>query len=69
MPDLASLSNDQLEDLWCETCLTCDADLSDAVVLELMKRPDFCPHDYELQWEMEDQGWNGGASQEDRDAR
>ena len=68
--DLTLLTDAQLEDRYHDATLTSDADLSDAVILEILKnRPDFCPHDYELQWELEDWGWKGGVTQEDRDAR
>jgi len=67
---LSCLTDAQLEDAYNGANLTCDADLSDAILLEILKnRPAFCPQDYDLQWELEDWGWNGGATQEDRDAR
>ena len=68
--NLSTLTDAQLEDAYNDASLASDADLSDAVILEILKnRPDFCPESYDLQWELEDHGWNGGASQEDRDAR
>lgn len=70
MLNLSTLTDAQLEDRYNDANLTSDADLSDAVLLEILKnRPDFCPESYDLQWELEDWGWNGGASQDDRDAR
>ena len=69
MPDLSTLSNDQLEDLYNQSNLECDGDLGEAVALEMMRRPDARPESYDLIWEMQDLGWNGGVSQEDRDAR
>ncbi len=68
--DLSLLTDAQLEDAYNDASLSCDADLSDAVLLEILKnRPEFCPDSYDLQWELEDWGWNGGVTQEDRDAR
>jgi hypothetical protein len=69
MPALASLSNAQLEDLYNQSNLECDGDLGEAVALEMMGRPDACPQSYDLMWEMQDLGWGGGVSQDDRDAR
>ena len=65
------LTDAQLEDVYNESFFnTADADLCDAVILEILNnRPDFCPESYDLQWDLEDHGWNGGATQEDRDAR
>lgn len=71
MLDLSTLTDAQLEDAYNDSFFnTSDTDLSDAVILEILKnRPDFCPETYDLQWDLEDHGWNGGATQEDRDAR
>lgn len=69
MPDLASLSCSELESVWSACLLNDDFDLSDAVVSELVGRPDARPQSYDLMWEMQDMGWGGGVSQEDRDAR
>ena len=70
MLNLSTLTDAQLEDAYNNASLASDAHPSDAVILEILKnRPDFCPQDYDLQWDLEDHGWNGGASQEDRDAR
>ena len=68
---LSTLTDAQLEEIYNAASLSCDADLSDAVLLEILKnRPDFCPGDnYELMWELQDWGWHGGVTQEDRDAR
>ena len=66
---LSTLSDLQLEDLWCDCQVSADYDLQQAVVSVLLGRPAFCPQDYDLLWELQDQGWNGGCSQEDRDAR
>jgi hypothetical protein len=35
----------------------------------LLQRPAFSPRDYDLLWELQDQGWNGGCTQDDRDSR
>ena len=66
---LQSLPDRQLEDLWGDCILSEDYDLQDAVLAVLLGRPAFMPHDYELLWELQDAGWNGGCTQEDRDAR
>jgi hypothetical protein len=66
---LSSLSDLQLEDLWCDCQVSADYDLQEAVVFVLLGRPDFCPQAYDLLWELQDAGWNGGCTQEDRDAR
>lgn len=67
--DLTTLTAAQLEDL--ENDANCHGhdDLHDLVIAEMLRRPDFCPSSYELQYYLEDLGWNGGATQEDRDAR
>lgn len=71
MINLSTLTDAQLEDLYNDSFFnTADNDLSDRVLVEILKnRPDFCPDSYDLQWELEDWGWNGGVTQEDRDAR
>jgi hypothetical protein len=70
MTDLTILTDAQLEDAYNDSNLTCDADLSDAVIQEILNnRPAFEPQTYDLMWELQDCGWNGGATQEDRDAR
>ncbi len=66
---LTSLPDRQLEDLWCDCQVSADYDLQEKVLYTLLHRPDFCPRDYDLQWELEDIGWNGGCTQDDRDAR
>jgi hypothetical protein len=66
---LQTLPNRQLEDLWLDCQVSGDYDFQEQVFSVLLQRPDFCPRDYDLQWELEDAGWNGGATQDDRDAR
>jgi hypothetical protein len=66
---LATLPDRQLEDLWCDCQVTADYDLQEQVVAVLLQRPAFCPQAYDLLWELQDAGWNGGVTQEDRDAR
>ena len=66
---LASLSDSALESLWSDCQVSADYDLQDAVLDVLLHRPEFCPVGYDLLWEIQDAGWNGGTSQEDRDAR
>jgi hypothetical protein len=69
-PDLLSQLTDlQLEDL--ENRANCSGNdaCHDAVIAEMLRRPGFFPSSYELQYYLEDQGWNGGVTQEDRDAR
>ena len=66
---LAALSDPQLEDLWNECQISATYNLQDAVLSELLKRPNFCPQDYDLLWELQDAGWNGGCTQDDRDSR
>jgi hypothetical protein len=39
------------------------------VLKVLLTREDFHPQSYDLLWELQDAGWNGGCTQEDRDAR
>jgi hypothetical protein len=69
MTNLALLSNSQLEHLWNEANLSCDGDASEALALELMKRPDAAPKCYDLMWEMQDLGWGGEVSQDEMDNR
>jgi len=59
----------QLESIWCDCQVTGDYDLQLLLIDEMLTRPDAAPQDYELIWEMQDAGWNGGGTQEDRDAR
>jgi hypothetical protein len=66
---LASLPDRQLEDLWSDCQVSADYDLQESVLSVLLNRPAFCPQSYDLLWELQDAGWNGGCSQEDRDAR
>jgi len=66
---LSRLSDETLEDLWCRYQVTAQYDLQEDVLKVLLQRPDFCPKDYDLLWELQDAGWNGGCSQDDRDAR
>jgi hypothetical protein len=63
------LSDSQLEDLWGDCQVSADYDLQEAVVAVLLQRSDFRPESYDLLWELQDAGWNGGCSQADRDAR
>jgi hypothetical protein len=49
--------------------VSADYDLQEAVVAVLLQRSDFRPESYDLMWELQDAGWNGGCSQADRDAR
>ena len=69
MQDLSSLSFQQLESLWDDCNLSGDQDQSDRLISEMLTREDACPESYDLLWEMQDVGWNGGVTQEDRDAR
>jgi hypothetical protein len=66
---LQSLPDRQLEDLWLDCQVSGDYDYQEAVLGVLLGRPAFCPQDYDLLWELQDNGWNGGCSQEDRDSR
>ena len=66
---LQTLPDRQLEDLWLDCQVSGDYDFQDLVLSVLVQRSDFCPRDYDLLWELQDQGWNGGCTQEDRDAR
>jgi hypothetical protein len=67
--DLTTLTADQLEDLENSANLSGHDDLHDLVIAEMLRRPDFCPSSYELQYYLEDLGWNGGVDQDARDAR
>jgi hypothetical protein len=66
---LSRLSDETLEDLWCRYEVTAQYDLQEDILKVLLQRPDFCPQSYDLLWELQDAGWNGGCTQEDRDAR
>ena len=66
---LSRLSDETLEGLWDRYQVTAQYDLQEDVLKVLLQRPDFCPKDYDLLWELQDAGWNGGCSQDDRDAR
>jgi hypothetical protein len=67
--DLATLTFEQLEDLWDDCQVTADWDLQEDALREMLTREDACPQSYELMWEMQDHGWNGGVTQDDVDAR
>jgi hypothetical protein len=69
MPDLSTLTNAELESLWCDLQLTDDTALEDAATDEMMRRPAFCPQSYDLLWTLQDQGWQGGVTQDERDSR
>jgi hypothetical protein len=69
MASLTLLTDSQLESLWCDCEVSADYDTQEAVVKVLLQRPEFCPQSYDLLWELQDQGWNGGCTQADRDAR
>jgi len=66
---LASLTFEELECLWCDCQVSSDFDFQDRLLAEMLTREDACPESYDLLWEMQDAGWNGGCSQADRDAR
>ena len=66
---LATLPDRQLEDLWCDCQVSCDFDFQESILKVLLQRPAFAPHSYDLLWELQDNGWNGGCTDEDRDAR
>lgn len=66
---LATLPDRQLEDLWCDCQVSADYDFQDQILSVLLQRPAFCPQSYDLLWELQDQGWNGGCTQDDRDSR
>lgn len=68
MQDLSLLSGPQLEHLYHDSVLSDDDDLGDAVVAQLLQL-DHVPRDYGLLWVLQDLGWGGGSSQEDRDSR
>lgn len=67
--DLSRLTFAQLESLWCDCQLHDDYAEQDRLLSEMLTREDACPESYDLLWEMQDAGWNGGVTQEDRDAR
>jgi hypothetical protein len=67
--DLSTLSFEQLESIWHDCTISDDLDLQDRLLGEMLTREDACPQDYDLMWEMQDNGWGGGVTQEDRDAR
>ena len=66
---LSLLTDETLEGLWCRYQVTAQYDLQDDVLAVLLDRPDFCPQDYDLLWELQDAGWNGGCTDEDRLSR
>ncbi len=66
---LTDLTFAQLESLWNDCQVSGDYDEQDRLMAEMLTRPDACPESYDLLWEMQDAGWNGGVTQEDRDAR
>jgi hypothetical protein len=66
---LATMTFGELESLWCDCQVSCDFDFQDRLLAEMLTREDACPESYDLMWEMQDAGWNGGCSQADRDAR
>ena len=59
----------QLESLWDDCQRNGDYDFQDRLLAEMLTREDACPQSYDLMWEMQDCGWNGGVTQEDVDAR
>ena len=67
--DLSLLTFAQLESLWNDCQVSGDYDQQELLLSEMLTRPDACPESYDLLWEMQDAGWMGGVSQEDRDAR
>jgi hypothetical protein len=66
---LSRLSDETLESLWDRYQVTAQYDLQEDVLKVLLTREDFHPQSYDLLWELQDAGWNGGCTQEDRDAR
>ena len=66
---LTTLTFAQLESLWCDCQVSGDYEQQDRLLSEMLTREDACPQDYDLMWEMQDCGWNGGVTQEDVDAR
>ena len=66
---LQDLTFEELESLWCDCLVSDDLDFQDRLLSEMLTREDACPESYDLLWEMQDAGWNGGVSQDDRDAR
>ena len=69
MQDLSTLSFAQLESLWDDCNVSGDDDQYYRLLSEMVSREDARPQSYDLLWEMQDQGWMGGVTQEDRDAR
>jgi hypothetical protein len=66
---LSDLTFEELESLWCDCQVDGDYDFQERLLSEMLTREDACPESYDLLWEMQDAGWNGGVTQEDRDAR
>ncbi len=66
---LSSLPSLQLEALWEDCQVSGDYDFQELVLSVLVGRSAFCPQSYDLLWELQDAGWNGGCTQDDRDAR
>ena len=66
---MQSLSFSELESLWCDCQVSGDYEQQDRLLSEMLTREDACPQDYDLMWEMQDHGWNGGVTQDDVDAR
>jgi hypothetical protein len=66
---LTALTFEELESLWCDCTVSGDYDQQDRLLAEMLTREDACPQSYDLLWEMQDAGWNGGVTQDDRDAR
>lgn len=66
---LADLTFEELESLWDDCQRDGDYDFQDRLLSEMLTREDACPESYDLLWEMQDAGWMGGVSQDDRDAR
>jgi hypothetical protein len=66
---LTDLTFEELESLWCDCQVSSDFDFQDRLLSEMLTREDACPESYDLLWEMQDHGWNGGVTQDDVDAR
>jgi hypothetical protein len=66
---LQDLTFEELESLWDDCQRNGDYDFQDRLLAEMLTREDACPESYDLLWEMQDAGWNGGVTQEERDAR
>jgi hypothetical protein len=66
---LQDLTFEELESLWDDCLVSDDLDFQGRLLAEMLTREDACPESYDLLWEMQDNGWNGGVSQDDRDAR